>query len=458
MNREKEYTDILPPQALDAERAVLGALMLDQDVYSSVSGIIDTPSFYNPQHQIVFEAIKALKKQSRGVDLVSVTQFLRDKNQLESIGGALYVTQLIDVSGTFHAEQHARIIAEMFYKRELIRKAHEIIKMVYSGEDTDTLANEWKQAGEQLENVFTIADTGTRIKEVLRTTLKDIERDCVLAKERRTPGITTGFESLNENTGGWRNGNLCILAARPGVGKTSFALHFALAAANTGYWVNIFSLEMNKEDLARILLASESGVYRSDIRDGYLNDSDWDPINKAISKLENLPIIFRDAAGMTVNQIQAAIHKNRKNKRCDFAIVDYLQLVRSQQSKAIRELEVSEISRTLKTTALAENLPILALSQLNRAADGETPKLSNLRESGAIEQDADLVLFLHRPDTKQSVIRLTVAKHRRGRLGEIDIQANDEMTRFIEYNPAPSTDPDYQPDHRIESQYENEPF
>jgi replicative DNA helicase len=268
--------------------------------------------------------------------------------------------------------------------------------------------------------------------QVLSGTLKELESDVVAAREQRTPGITTGFPSLDVSTGGWRNGNLIILAARPGVGKTSFALSFALSAAKAGFWVNFFSLEMAKEDLMRILISAESGIYRSNIRDGFLKDEDWHVINQAVTRLENLPILFRDAAGMTVNQIQSAIRKNRKNGKCDLVIIDYLQLIKSSQTKTVRELEVSEISRTLKTTALSLGVPVMALSQLNRAAGTETPKLSNLRESGAIEQDADLVMFLHRPEPEQSIIRLSIAKHRRGRLGEIDIHANDEMTRFSE--------------------------
>jgi replicative DNA helicase len=301
--------------------------------------------------------------------------------------------------------------------------------LAFDGEDIEVINNEWKTA-QNLENVFTIADTGSHIKQVLKDTVIEIEKDVARIGENKTPGIPTGFVGLDTNTGGWRGGNLIVLAARPGVGKTSLALYFVLEAARAGYWINFFSLEMNKEDLARIILAGESQIYRSNIRDGYINSDDWKEINKAIGKLENLPIIFRDAAGMTVNQIKNIIHKNKKNGKCDFVIVDYLQLVRSQQQKAVRELEVSEISRTLKTTALAENIPIMALSQLNREADGQIPKLSHLRESGAIEQDADIVFFIVQDGPK---MRFITAKHRRGKLGDMDVYHNQEMTQFSEF-------------------------
>lgn len=423
----------VPPQAVEVEEAVLGALLLERDALQSLAGIIDTYSFYKTEHQTLFETIKEVSKKKL-IDPMSVSQELKDKDLVDEVGGIAYITKLTkNVISAAHIEHHARIIAEKYYQRETIIKATELIDMAYNNIDVEQLGNEWKQAGEKLEDIFTVADSGTTIDKVLQKTIKQIESDCAKSSEKKTPGITTGFAGLDTNTGGWRKGNLIILAARPGVGKTSFALYFALKASQAGFWVNIFSLEMNKEDLAGIMLASESNVYRSHIRDGYLKNDDWSKINKATSRLIDLPIIFRDAAGMTVSQIQATIHKNRKNGRCDFAIVDYLQLVKSSQPKVIRELEVSEISRTLKTTALNENIPIMALSQLNRSADNETPKLSHLRESGAIEQDADLVSFLHHPHkTDKSIIRLTVAKHRRGRLAEKDIYCNGEMTQFSE--------------------------
>jgi replicative DNA helicase len=423
----------LPPQAIEVEEAVLGALMLERDAFQQISGIVDRKSFYKEEHQKIFDVVKYLSLNQKPIDLLMVTQELKSRNQLEEVGGPLMITELTSrVASAAHIEAHCRIIAEKYYQREMILRATEILKLAYQNEDVELLGNEWNRYGDELENVFTIADSGTSIRDVLRNTVKEIESDCKNSQAYKTPGIPTGFTSLNTNTGGWRPGNMIVLAARPGLGKTSFALFFALEAAKAGYFVNIFSLEMNKEDLARILLAVEGEIYRSNIRDGYMNQNDWQKMNNAVSKLENLPILFRDSSGMTVSQIQSAIRKNRKNGRCHFAIVDYLQLVKASHNKTNRELEVSEISRTLKTTALTENIPIMALSQLNRAADGEAPKLSNLRESGAIEQDADLVCFLHKPDKNSNIIRFTVAKHRRGRLGEIDIYCNEEMTKFTE--------------------------
>lgn len=425
----------IPPQAVDVEEAVLGALMLERDAYVTVSDIIDTPSFYKEEHQNIFDVIKYLSVHEKTVDLLIVTQELRNRNLLDKVGGPLFITQLTSrVASAAHIGFHARIIAQKFIQREMIRKASEIIKMAYDDhEDVENLSEAWRKYGDQIEDVFTVADMGSSLKTVLKSTIKEIEEDCVRLKENKSPGIPTGFAQLDTNTGGWRPGNLIILGARPGTGKTSIGLHWAVMAAKAGYSVVFYSFEMRAEDLTKILLAVESNIYRSNIRDGNLTSTDWTQLNKAVSTLERLPITIQDSAGLTINQVQSSIRKNRKCGKCELVILDYLQLTKSSQPKAIRELEIAEISRTLKITALRENIPIIALSQLNRAADGETPKLSHLRESGAIEQDADLVCFLHKPDSNQNVIRLSVAKHRRGRLGEIDIHCNDQMTRFSEY-------------------------
>ena len=352
----------IPPQAVEVEAAVLGALMLEAEAFAAVEGILQPDSFYNDEHRVIFETILTLKAEKKPVDLLTVTQALKDSGKLDEVTPAFITGLIRNVASAANIEFHAKIIAEMFIKREMIRNATEVINQAYSGEDVDTIAQTWKQAGEGIDNIFTVSNSGSHISQVLKDTIRDIENDCAATVKQNTPGIKTGFNELDITTGGWRSGNMIVLAARPGIGKTSFALHFALTAARFGRWVNIFSWEMNKEDLNRIILASESGLYRSDIRDGSLNSSDWEKINQAVGRLEKLPIIFRDAAGLTVQQVKAVIHQNRKKGRCDFAIIDYMQLVKSQSSKANRELEVSEISRTLKTVALTENIPILALS------------------------------------------------------------------------------------------------
>lgn len=429
----------LPPQALETETAVLGALLLESDAFEAISSIIDVDSFYKQEHQTIFKAIKDLHKNNKPVDLIIITQELQKQNKLDEVGGPLYITQLTSkVASAAHIEHHARIITEKYIQREVIRSCTEIQSKAYNNEDVELLQTELSLALEHIDNAFSVADIGKRINDVAKETIIEIEESNSKAEQGLMPGIPTGFTRLDTNTGGWRNGNMIVLAARPGVGKTSLALHFLKSAAKAGYWVNFFSLEMRRTELFKILLAGESGIYRSNIRDGQLNAQEWKKLNEAIGDLENLPILFKDAAGMNVNQIKNIIHQNRKKEMCDIAIIDYMQLVKSSQPKAIRELEVSEISRTLKTTALNENIPIIALSQLSRVADTERPKLSHLRESGAIEQDADMVCFLTKSENK---ILFDIAKHRNGRLGDMEITPLQEMTRFREceqYYPSPN--------------------
>ncbi|WP_340112969.1 replicative DNA helicase [Maribellus mangrovi] len=433
MKISETILDRLPPQAVDAEKAVLGALLLEKDVYEKISSFLDTGHFYLDSHQRIFEFIKKNLIQKQPVDLITVTKSLKDSSLLDSVGGPQYLTSLTqNVASAAHIEAHARIIAEMYYKRESIHKATEIISMSYDGKDVEEISHQWQNSASQVENIFMVADSGTHIRKVLKDTIEEINRDSVALKQKHSPGIPTGFQTFDNASGGWRNGDLNILAARPGVGKTSFALHFALHAAFSGYWVNFYSWEMKKEDLARILIAAVSDIYRSNIRDGRLEDEDWKRINKAVGQLENLPVIFRDASGMNIEQVQSTVRENYRHSHCDFVVIDYLQLISPVKKTAIREQEVAQISRTLKLIAQTRNIPVLALSQLNRTAEGERPKLSHLRESGAIEQDADNVLFLHQSDENQNMIQLTIAKHRRGRQGSLDISCNDQMTRFQE--------------------------
>lgn len=434
--KKEDYTlGKIPPQAIEVEEAVLGALMLERDAYYSIDRIIDAQSFYKDEHQKIFKVVKDLATKDKPVDLLLVVQELKARNQLDEIGGPTFIAQLARrVASSAHIEYHARIIAQAFYQREIIRRSSEMIKHAYEGEDIDVLESLWRSYGDQLSDACSIGNEGIHIKDVLKNTLAEMEADCVKAREGKLVGITTGFRLLDKLTGGWRPAGLTILAARPKVGKSSIALHFAVHAARAGYWINFFSLEMRSEDLVRIQIAAETGIYRSSVRDGKLTESDWKTIHdKAVPVIENMPFIFSDISGLTLSSFKSAVRKNRKNGKCDLVIVDYLQLVNGS-NKELREQQISEITRTLKTTAKNENIPIIALSQLNRIDETDEPKLSNLRESGAIEQDADNVIFLYRPDPEglPDVIRLSVAKQRNGREDKWDIFTNKDRTLFAE--------------------------
>lgn len=425
----------IPPQAIDVEEAVLGALMLQSDAFHAVRSILKPESFYKEEHRKIFSVINELASKEKPIDLLVVTRLLKDRGELEEVGGPLYITQLTSrVASAAHIEHHSRIIAQKFIQRELIRIGSETVSLGF--EDTldleDQLEN-LKSKVNEIENISCSSNTGKSQFDVLRETVIEIEQDCGNEKSGKPAGINTGFSILNQSTGGWRKTNLIIIAARPGVGKTSLALHFAKVAAQNGQWINFYGLEMTSEDLMRIVISSESGVSRSDIRDGKLQEDQWDQINLSAGKLEKLPIIWYDNAGITAGQINANTRRNSKRGRCDLVIIDYLQLMSPTDKKASREQQVSEITRNLKRTGLEAKVPIICLSQLNREASEGKPQLHHLRESGAIEQDADVVIFPWRDQDEN--YQLTIAKNRRGKKGTFQIIANEEMTCFDNYNP-----------------------
>jgi replicative DNA helicase len=444
----------IPPQAIDMEEAVLGALMLEADAIHKVTGILTADSFYKNEHRIIFEAIKLLANAGKQIDLLTVTRSLIETNQLDTIGGPMYITQLTGkVAAAAHIESHARVIAQLHVQRELIRIGSETINEAYEdGTDIEDLLNSVKRKISTIEDSTLSPNTGQSHFDVIRETISEIEKDCIQAKKGIQPGITSGLKSLNNATGGWRNSNLIIVAARPGVGKTSLALHFAKMAAKAGSWVNFYGLEMKSSDLMRIMISGESSITRSRLRDGQIDGDDWKLINNSLTNFEKLPIRWNDYAGLTSSIIRSNTTRNRKAGKCDLIIIDYLQLVKPFDKKAIREQQISEISRTLKEIALAENIPVICLSQLNRAAAGEKPQLHHLRESGAIEQDADIVIFPWRNES-DSRFYISIAKNRRGTTGDIEIFANEEMTGFSDIHQANTIANDYQPNRTIEPTY-----
>lgn len=427
----------IPPQAIEVEEAVLGALMLEADAIHRVSDVIDTPSFYKNEHQLIFETIKSLSSHGKQVDLMMVTQELKNKNLLDVVGGPLYITQLTSrVAHAAHIEFHARIIAQKFIQRELIRISGEIQTESYDDTaDIDDLLSGARTKLNDVDNLILCANSGQTSQVVASDALKELEKDCVATRSGVSPGVSTGFYHLDNVTGGWRKTNLIILAARPSVGKSSLALHFALTAAMNGIWVNFYGLEMKNHDYFRILLSGLTGIPRTNIRDGNLSDEDWVKINEATATLEKLPIIWNDNPGVTANHIRSNSIRNKRAGRCGVVIIDYLQLLKPSDKKAIREQQIAEMSRTLKETAMSEDIPVIALSQLNRDVEKRSdkePGLSDLRESGAIEQDADIVLFLWDQDEP----KLKIGKNRRGRIGKVDFWANKEKTAFGDREPT----------------------
>lgn len=439
---EKTYLGQMPPQAIDLEEAVLGALLLDRDAYSEIASIVDVPTFYKKENQLVFAAIKSLATKNQPIDILIVTEELRRLGTLQEAGGPFYVAGLTSrVASAGHIEKHARILAQKHMARELIKVAAEIQKTAYDHDsDVEDLLIYADKAISGIYEGAAIGDTGTNHDAVIAEAFDEISEDCTNAAKGILPGIPTGFDSLDAIVGGWKPGILVILAARPGVGKTSLALQFAKTAGQLGKWVNFFSFEMRKTDLAKIFISGESGVSRTKIRDGKVNAADWDQIYKVGA---TLPIKWIDRTGINVHQIKTIVRKNRKAGQCDMVVIDYLQLLAPTDRKLIREQQISEMSRTLKEIALSEGVPVICLSQLNREAEKDEPQTSHLRESGAIEQDADIIIFPWRPGYNGGVvdgepvpeteIKMLVKKNRRGRRGDFKIYANEEMTAFSEH-------------------------
>ena len=421
----------IPPQAPEVEEAVLGALMLEYDAIHKVNGILSAESFYKEEHQKIFNAIKSLSMQSKPIDLITVTMKLKELDELEKIGGPVYITQLTSrVSSAAHIEFHARIIAQKYMQRELIRISSETQSEAYDdGQDVEDLISSLKNKISLIEDLGSGCNTGQSQADVIQDAIMAIEKDCEAAVDGKIPGIPTGLRILNNATGGWRAPDLILLAARPGIGKTSLALKFAIEAAKAGFWVNFYTLETKAKALMRIIFSSESEVNRVAIRDGRLTELDWSRINEACINLEKLPIIWNDVASNTAERIKSLTIQNKKRGKCDLVILDYLQLLKPFDKKAVREQQISEMTRTLKETALDQNVPIICLSQLNRLAAGIKPELHHLRESGAIEQDADMVIFAYL-DESENRYYLLICKIRQGIRGDFEIIPNAEMTRF----------------------------
>jgi len=435
----------LPPQAIEVEEAVLGALMLERDAYVTVADFIDTKSFYKEEHQKIFDAIKKLSGNEKPVDLLMVTQELKDRNQLEEIGGPAYITQLTRrVASAAHIEFHARIIAQKFIQRELIRVSTEIQSKSYDDTlDVDDLIDFSESA------LFQIAQGNIKketvpIKPILNLAIAQIEK----AKNQKEglSGIPSGFTALDRITSGWQKTDLIIVAARPSMGKTAFVLSMAreMAVAHNKS-VALFSLEMSSIQLVTRLIAAETELGSQKLKSGRLEDWEWEHLNRKISSLDKAPIFIDDTPALSIFEFRAKCRRLKMQYDIEVVIVDYLQLMTAgADNRGSREQEVSTISRSLKAIAKELDIPILALSQLNRSVEsreGKRPQLSDLRESGAIEQDADLVLFIHRPEyygiteddsgnSLLGVAEIIIAKHRNGATGDIHLSFKKELAKF----------------------------
>lgn len=440
----------LPPQAVEVEEAVLGALMLERDAYVSIADTIDSRSFYKEEHQKIFDAIKALSSNEKPVDLLMVTQELKDREQLEAVGGPGYITQLTErVASAAHIEFHARIIAQKFMQRELIRVSSEIQSKAYDDTiDVDDLIDFSESSLFQVSEGNIKKET-VPIKPVLNLAVLQIEK--AMGQPDGLSGVPSGFTALDRITSGWQKTDLVIIAARPAMGKTAFVLSMARnMAVEHKQGVAFFSLEMSSLQLVNRLIAAETQLGAEKIKTGKLEDYEWAQLNQRIKTLDSAPIFIDDTPALSIFEFRAKCRRLKMQHDINIIIVDYLQLMTAgSDNKGSREQEVSTISRSLKAIAKELDVPILALSQLSRAVEsreGKRPQLSDLRESGAIEQDADIVTFIHRPEyfgitedengnSLLGVAEIIIAKHRNGATADVPLRFQKEMAKFSDLDP-----------------------
>ncbi len=432
----------IPPHNDEAERSVLGSAMLDKDALFDVVELIHADDFYNEGHKEIFKAITDLYKKSAPVDVLTVSEELKKRNSLEMVGGRAYIAALsADVPSTSNAAEYAKIVSGKAVLRNLINTADGIMNSSYE-ENMDT--NAILDMAER--EIFEIAQKGQKsdfahIKDVLLENINTIDKMSQL--EGNLTGLTTGFRDLDQLTSGLHRSDLIILAARPAMGKTAFALSVAQQAAIKGKAsVMIFSLEMSKEQLGQRLLSMESRIDMQALKTGKLERRDWDQINMALDVLSKANINIDDTPGISIMEMKNKCRRLKAEKGLDLIVIDYLQLMSMEgKSNENRQQEISTLSRNLKLLARELDCPVIVLSQLSRAPEqrpNHRPMLSDLRESGSIEQDADIVIFLYRDEyynedtDKPGECEVIVAKHRSGPTGTVDVTWLGKYTRFAD--------------------------
>lgn len=445
----------IPPQAIDIEQVVLGAMMLEKKAIDDTIDILNQNSFYDPKHQYIFKAIKDLFGSTQPIDLVTVTARLMKNGELEAAGGAAYISSLTNrVASSANVQFHARIIAEKFIKRELIRVSSEIIR-----DSFDETRDVFELLNSAEKDLFSIAENNmskqvASMSNVVREAIQEIEK--AAQNSDGISGVPTGFFDLDKVTSGWQRSDMIVLAARPGMGKTAFVLSMARnTAVDYNLGVAVFSLEMSAVQLVKRLIASEARIDAQKLRKGDLKDHEFQQMHSRITKLSAAPLFIDDTPGISIFDFRAKCRRLKQQHNIQLIIIDYLQLMSAKDGKGggNREQEISTISRSIKEIAKELNVPIIALSQLSRSVEtrggDKRPQLSDLRESGAIEQDADIVSFIYRPDyygiatdedgqSYNGIGEIIIAKHRNGSLERVRLRFVPEYARFENLHEMPA--------------------
>jgi len=428
----------VPPSNIEAEESVLGAVMLSVDAANTVMDRLHPQDFYQPAHQAIFEAVLRLYDANHPIDAITVSEQLRKQDELDRIGGVSYLTRLIDsVPTASNVDYYSEIVEETSLRRNLMRSGVEIGDLAFLADkdisDVLDLAE---------KSVFSVAEKRigeglVPVKPLLSSTLETIES---LGEGGRMAGLSTGFKDLDAKLAGLAPGNLAIIAARPGMGKSALATSMAFNVASEGKSIAMFTMEMSRHEVVQRLLCSVGRIDSMKLRSGNLTDRDWQSVARAAGRLHEAPIFIDDSGQLTVTEVRAKCRRMKRSNGLDLVVVDYLQLMSAGSRAENRQQEISEISRGLKALGIELDVPIVALSQLNRAMEqrqDKRPMLSDLRESGALEQDADIVMFIYRdeyyhPESVETrgVAEVNVAKHRAGATGMVKMTFLPEFTLF----------------------------
>lgn len=449
----------LPPQAVDLEEAVLGAIMLEKDALTAVIDLLTPESFYKEAHGRIFEAIQSLFQKSNPIDILTVTQELKQKGTLEIVGGAYYISQLTNrVASAANIEFHARILQQKFLQRELIRISSDTIRDAY--EDTTDVFDLLDNTEQRIFSVAegTLKKNAETMTRLIDTAIREIEQ--AGKSVNGLTGVPSGWTDLDRMTGGWQPSDLIVIGARPAMGKTSFVLSLARnAAVEFKKPVAVFSLEMASVQLVKRLISSECDIAGEKLRSGKLSEADYQTINIKIGPLCEAPIMIDDTPALSIFEMRAKCRRLKAQHDIQLVIVDYLQLMTSSDGFN-REQEISNISRSLKSMAKELNVPVIALSQLSRAVEtrggDKRPQLSDLRESGAVEQDADMVVFIHRPEyygftqdaegnNTAGIAEIIIAKQRNGPVGSVALKFIDRLAKFEDFTNPYVQDGNYDP-------------
>lgn len=446
MHAARDTQARVPPQDIDAERAVLGSILLSNEAIFTAIEVLNWEDFYRPAHRLVFQAMVDLANKSEPVDLITLQGSLKNRSELEAAGGLAAIAQLAEAVPTAANVRHyAEIVKQKATLRRLIEAGTEVVKSAFEVGDADLVLDQAEKAIFEIGQVK--AQRGlSPVSEIVKEAFKKIEE--LYEQKREITGLTTGFSDLDRMLSGLQPSDLVIVAGRPSMGKTAFALNLATnAALKERSGIAVFSLEMSKQQLVMRMLCSEGRIDAGRMRGGFLNESDWPKLAKAAGSLSEAPMYIDDSGSLSVLEVRAKCRRiaAETDGGLGLVMVDYLQLMRGSPNAQSREQEISEISRGLKALAKELNIPVIALSQLNRSLEqrqDKRPVLSDLRESGAIEQDADVIMFVYRdevynPETEdKGVAEIIVGKQRNGPIGAARLKFFHEYTRFENLAPG----------------------